>query len=181
MIKTTSARVAITIATGNGWSADDTMDMIKLGVRVQKGSAASNIPSMLHGLDCGRILAAIDRIDEPARDWAVLVYGAAGYADSGCVFRVHDRLYAAYVVAQGRKPQSPDRIRDIAMVAMHDMRHRLVNHVSLKPADYAQKAGFDVRNWGSYKDKIECMHKIMDGWDKQALGVVSRALDKIAA
>lgn len=176
-IRTTSARIAITMATGNGWRAQDWDELLKLGCRIDRSGSGSNVPGMLHALDCGRVLAALDTCGEPAKDWAMLAYAAPGAIDDQCPFRVHERLMIVYLLMQDRTPKQTEKIGRLAWVSMHDMRQRQLHHErAMQPGDVAKKVGFAPNNWDTWKPKMEQMQMVIDEWDKHALDRVARVL-----
>lgn len=172
MIRTTSARIAITIATGNGWSATDGMEMARYGCKIQKGGGSSNIPAMLHGLDCGRVLAAMDYCPGHIRDWLILAYAATGIMDGDCPLRVHERLMAQY----GEHTEQEARL---AFMVMHNYRYELIDHERrvLGPVAMSEKLGVNHRRFSEqFHDAMQSMRTIMDRWDKEGLREVARVL-----
>lgn len=182
MNRSISARMAITIATGHGWRPGSLGEMLELLTQVQYGSKGSNIEAILHGMDCGRVLSALDTVGHPSRDWALLAYAAPGWADDDCPFRVHSRLMLAYVLQQTRQPKAPEKIGRLAWVTLHDMRVRYLRHEdAMPPALIAAKVGFDVRAWSKWREKKAVMEEVIEDWDREAVQCVAEVLRQEAA
>lgn len=172
MINTTSARAAITMAMANGWRSPD------LTVRVQTGSKGDTTPQILHGIDCGRVLAAVDALPEPVRSWIYVAYAPAGWVTENHVWRVQEELITEY--HRRRQVREPGKIAVMALVCLSDMRARLSrNAPKLGPAAIAKKVRFDIRNWGNgWSDSYAVLEDIIDQWDREGLGPIAKNLPR---
>lgn len=176
MIRTNSARMAIAIATGQGWQAPDWDQIARLGCRIDRSGKGTNIPSILHNLDCGRVLAGMDANGPQVRDWLCLAYAADGYMDEHCPERVHEALMAEYVAHHGEADETHHRL---GFIAMHQYRchMRQLSTRLFKPGDIAKKLGVDHRRYSdTWEPKMALMFDILDRWDRRGLGAVSRML-----
>ena len=168
MIRTKSARHAITIATAQGWdkSGDD------LDVAVDSGSKGCNEGQILHGLDCGRVLSVVDSQRPEVTSWLYLAYGAPGWSS--------DRMAMACAVALCRLCNAPkssrDRLERVAYIALDDMRRRVSGRSGFVPATYQQGAQIPRQNWRWWESKVEAMQSQIDRWDRAGLGAVSEML-----
>jgi hypothetical protein len=170
MINTSSARAAITLATGAGWQSPD------LTVKVDKSDRDRSVPKILHGLDCGRILRAMDKTKEPHRSWLCVAYAATGWATDEHLSRVHEELVTEF--HKRKQVRQPGKISIMALVCIGDMRNRLSGGASkLAPAAIARKVRFDVRNWDNgWVENYREMEAILDDWDRQGLAPIAADL-----
>ncbi|UEX76817.1 hypothetical protein LMH63_12715 [Spiribacter halobius] len=120
MIRTTSARVAIAVATANGMQVPGWVDEALAAARSGK---PDNTAAIWHGLDCGRVLAAVDRCLPHVRSWLLLTYGADGYASSRALHRVTSELYRQYAETRTIRMR-PDRVVLAAAAVISDLRQQ---------------------------------------------------------
>lgn len=172
MINTTSARHAITMAMASGWRSPD------LSVRVDTSSKGDTTPQILHGLDAGRILSALDQVPEPAKSWLHFAYGPPGWVTEAHIWRIQEELIEAY--HQQRQVRLPGKIAVLALVCLSDMRARLSRGAAkLGSAAIAQKVRFDRRNWDNgWSENYTVMEAIIDGWDRAGLTPVANNLPR---
>lgn len=172
MINTTSARHAITLVMASGWRAPD------LAIRVQTSGRGDTTPHILHGLDCGRVLAAVDALREPVRSWLYVAYAPSGWVHESHVWRVQEELIAEY--HRQRKVRQPGKVAVMALVCLGDMRARLVRGApKLSPSAIAAKVRIDPRNWPhGWADAYATMEEIIDGWDREGLTQVAAKLPR---
>lgn len=171
-IRTTSARVAVALATANGarvpeWCADI----------VDSGGSRGNIGSILHGLDCGRVLAAMDRCPEEVRCWLLLAYGADGYAPSRALHLVTSALYGQLARERTIKT-TPARVANMAGAVVGDLtrQYRNPDRPGASDGDYARAIGVPTNQYKDVRPTVEAMQRIIDGWDRAGLGEVAASL-----
>lgn len=172
MINTLSARVAIAVATANGMRIPEWCAEV-----IDGGGGRGNIASVLHALDCGRVLAAVDRTSEAARHWLLLAYGADGYAPSRAAHLVACHLQLTYV--QERHVRSePNRLAGAAGAVVGDLvkQYRSPTRPGAGPGEYCKAIGVPADRWKDWKPAVERMQRIVDGWDRQGLGLVAAEL-----
>ncbi len=166
MILTTSARVAIAAATANG---RETLDSVGAGV-------PDSLSRILHGLDCGRVLAAIDDCDPLEQDWLVAAYATDGWPGKvQAAVRCQAQLYAEYTRRRAVRACTGKMLRLAAATMVHTS-YRGLGAPGLAPAAVAELVGFDVRNWDAWQKAMHVMMDVLDGWDARGLGRVAKAL-----
>lgn len=172
MINTSSARTAITMAMASGWRSPE------LTIRVDTSSKGDTTPQILHGLDAGRIIKAVEEVPDPARSWLYLAYAPPGWVTEAHAWRVQEELVSAY--HQVRKVREPGKIAVLALVCLGDMRDRLSRGAAkLSPSVIARKVRVDPRNWPhGWAENYETMEAIIDGWDREGLGPIAESLPR---
>lgn len=172
MINTRSARVAIAIATANGMRAPEWAAEV-----LDTGGHRGNVADMLHHLDCGRVLAAVDRCSEAVRCWLLLAYAADGYAPRKAPHVVTSELYSRYVRERNVKA-TPARLVSIASAVIGDCAHQYRSPAKspAMPADYCRAIGIPTNQYHHIKIPVEQMRNMLDGMDAQGLGVVASEL-----
>ena len=160
MINTTSAREAIRLATEAGWGAPNEQG----GKRQGK---PDTLPMVLHGLDCGRVLKVLDRIEQPYRAWLRFAYCSPGWENELDQLHVQSALISAFHARN--TVREPGKIATMAVVAVFDFRQRQRSQGAHKmtPADVCQRVHVDVRNWGKcWSENYDQMLDVLDAWDR---------------
>ena len=174
MINTTSAREAIRLATEAGWGAPKE----QTGKRQGK---PDTIPMVLHGLDCARVIKALDRIGQPYQAWLRFAYASPGWGSELDMLRVHEALVNAY--HRGRTIRQPGKIANLALVALYDFRQRQRSQGAhkLAPAEVCLRVQVDVRNWAKcWAQSYDAMLDELDTWDRDGLAPVKETLNEWA-
>ena len=178
MIETKSAAVAVTLATLRGHqSAESSHELY--GCRIQRQGAGNTSGEVAHGVDCGRVLATVDRQREPVRMWLYTAYAEPPWEWVGddMFFGLHE-----HVVSHCR-PQmrcTGSRAEDLAMLAIHDMRQRRVRGESLPGAEYTRKLGLDRSAWRRIDGDVRALLNEVDGLDAEGLKAVASVIRRTA-
>lgn len=172
MISTTSARLAIAVATANGHRAPEWCADV-----VQNSNKYDSIPAILHGLDAGRILAAVDTCPEPVRAWLLVCYAADGYAPRRYLHIVTSNLYLEH--ARRRTVRMiPAHAANIAGAVITDMLGRCRNPERLpaRPGEYTKAVGLKSDRYQDIMPMVESMQGVIETWDGAGLKVVASEL-----
>ncbi|MBK5943333.1 hypothetical protein LRF89_06645 [Halorhodospira sp. 9621] len=178
MIRTYSAKLAITIATLHGWQTPES-DQMRYRCRIDFSPATSTAGAVAHGIDCGRVLAAVDDCPEPSRLWLYIAYAepAAEWVSDEGVFRLHDLLTLAVRERIPGLKVAADRLESLMLAAMGDKRWTGLGNPRLRPADYARKVGFPRQSWPNYRRVVQAAHDQIDDWEAVGLKRVAAVLD----
>lgn len=168
MINMHSARRAIRIATEAGWAKPDGPG---------GGDKSDSLPQILHGLDCGRVLKAVDLVPQPDRSWLLIAYAAHGWAGEAEAFRLQEALVDEYHAR--RKVREKGKIANMAIVAVHDMQRRSLKQPALSPVEVCRKIRVDPKNWSkSWSDSWHVMGQILNEMDGRGLTIVKTHLNR---
>lgn len=172
MINTTSARVAIAVATATGqrtppWCTD----------LVQGSEHNDSIPAILHYLDAGRVLAAVDSCPEAVRCWLLTCYAADGYASSRYLHVITATLYLEHARLRTIRCL-PTTAATVAGAVIGDMvmTYRNPDALPARPCEYTKAIGVKTDRYSDYVPMINSMQRIVESWDGQGLIQVSKAL-----
>lgn len=171
MITTSVAWVAILQATAHGRETRE---------RVAGGVVCSG-PMVAHGLDCGAVLAAMERCPRPVEDWLLAAYAAEGYPGvAQAAIRCQAALYAEYT--RRRVVRScTQKMFTLAGVVMHDFRERRKGNPARGIAWYAGEVRFKPENWATWSKAVTAMMDILEQWDCRGLREVGAILQRDAA
>jgi len=174
VINTTSARVAIAVASANGMRAPEWC-----AERIDTGGHRGTLESLFHNLDSGRVLAAVDHNPEPVRCWLLLAYAADGYAPYKAPHVVIAELYQRYVNERNVRA-TPERLVSIARAVVTDLaqQYRTPTRPGATLAQYAEQIGVSARQVQDYERPITSMQEMVDALDAQGLGVVASELPR---
>ena len=170
MIETKSARWAITLATLRGHQSADS-DHALYGRRIQRGRGTSTAGEVAHGVDCGRVLAAVGRQREVVRLWLLVAYAEPPWewvcdADP---LRLHELLCEEAGLSTGRE-------QDIGMIAIDDMRQRVVRNRRLSGAEYCRRLGLDRSAYQRLSSTVDAALDALDGLEAEGLKAVRRVM-----
>lgn len=173
MIKTSSARVAIAIATANGmrvpeWCAE----------QVSTGGHRGTLASLAHGMNCGQVLAAVERSPLAVRSWLLLAYGVDGYASSRALHIVTGELYSCYA-RQRTVRADPPRIAAACGAVVSDLRqcYRTPSRPGAGPGEYMRAIGARRDQWRDWATTVAALQGIVGQWDREGLAPVAAVLD----
>lgn len=174
MINTTSARVAIAVASSNGMRIPEWCEE-----RIDTGGHRGTLESLFHHLDCGRVLAAVDRNPDAVRCWLLLAYSAEGYAPHKAPHVVTAELYRRYVSERNVRA-TPERLVAVARAVMEDLVQQYRTPISpgASPSAYAERIQIPQRQIKDYHRAIQSMQAMIDDMDAQGLGVVASELPR---
>lgn len=174
MINTTSARLAITVATASGYRSPEwVMDFI------QGSNKPDNIPAILHGLDAGRILAAVDTCTEPVRTWLLICYGCDGYTSNRQLHVATSHLYLEHARQRSIR-EMPAKIASVAGAVIADSisRYRNPSREPAIPSEFTHAAGLAPNQFSQIEPIIDSMRNTTETWDRHGLTTVAAALPR---
>lgn len=173
MIKTKHAPMAIAIATANGQTKP---------LASRAGGGYDSIPKILHGLDCGAVLAAVDACDDPVRPWLYAGYAVPGYRGETLNWmRSLFKLLDEYLAGRTNVRCSEDQLVAMAASVMRDHSDSVLGQQSKPPCWYAAEVGFNARNWdGRWLKVRNQLRDVLAGWEREGFAVVEDALHQKA-
>jgi len=172
MIETKSARWAITLATLRGHQSAES-DHALYGRRIQRGRGTSTAGEVAHGVDCGRVLAAVGRQREVVRLWLMVAYAEPPWEwiSDADPLRLHDLLCEEAGLSTGRE-------QDVAMIAIDDMRQRVVRQKRLSQAEYCRRIGLDKSAYPRLSASVDRALNALDEIEAEGLKEVRQVIDR---
>lgn len=172
MINTTSARLAIAIATAHGHRAGAWFDEL-----VRHSSPTDTTSAALHNLDAGRVLAAVDACAEPVREWLLWCYGADGCVPARLLHGVTATLYREAACRRTLRT-TPGRAANLAGAVAVDMRERCraPHRAPAPPGAFAKAVGLAPNRAVGLMPTVEFMRAIIEGWDATGIRFVASKL-----
>ncbi|MCG5538967.1 hypothetical protein [Halorhodospira sp. 9622] len=175
MIQTVSARVAIALATQMGWEAGDDIGS------GNRGSGYSHTSGhVAHGIDCGQVLAAVDRQEPAVRDWLLVAYACPGYVGLETAHRVRGRLQEAVAVAHDcRSKKLPEFVTAAMSVYIEramDGQRRTSEVTREKWLQCARLAGLNMRHKARWEPRQQTVEQLISRWEASGLNDVRKTL-----
>lgn len=173
MIETRSAATAITLATLRGHQSAES-DHKLYGCRIQRKGAGGSSGEVAHGVDCGRVLAAVDRQRLPVMRWLYFAYAEPVWewmTDAG-MCNLHAELTLKCEPWVGSQSERAERL---AATAMHDKRVSKVrgHQYGFPNAEYTRCIGLDRSAWRRIEPVVTALRDTLDDWDAEGLKAVA--------